>query len=404
MQKLWLIAKHEYLNSLRDKVFLIVTFGAPALIFVLIVVGSAFFDRSSGEGVIGYVDHSGLLSQTQAEATDADVQVRAYHDLDTGRAAVEAGDIQALFVLSEDYLASRQGDVYYLEKRPSEDAWEAWNRLVRDSLLATEPEEVRQRVEGGANLVIRSADGRSKFSSDAGGTVILAIFLAIFFMFATMMAGSSLLQAVVAEKEDRTVEVMVSSVTPGQLVGGKAAGLIAAAITQLFVWVIAIAIIVTVDWPMIGAMPHAEIPWQLIAAAALYFLPSFVLVGGAVIAVGSAVGDSQQAQTITGALSMFFIMPLMMMPIIFTNPSSPVLTFMTLFPATSFLTIMIRSAITAIPTWELIVSWLLLAASAGASIWLAAKVFRLGMLLHGKSLDLRLAFRKGTDVAPVSHD
>lgn len=101
------------------------------------------------------------------------------------------------------------------------------------------------------------------------------------------------------------------------------------------------------------------------------------------------VSDLRQGQQITGILNLFFMLPFFLITVIMTKPNSPLIVALTLFPTTAFVTVVMRWAITTVPLWQLAASWVLLVASAVVSVWLAARIFRIGMLHYGQTLRLK---------------
>jgi ABC-2 type transport system permease protein len=145
---------------------------------------------------------------------------------------------------------------------------------------------------------------------------------------------------------------------------------------------------------MIGArfitvLQEVRVPWSLLLLITLYFLPSFALISGMMIAVGAAVTELRQGQQLVGALNMLFTLPYFFVVVFFAAPNSTLSTLLTLFPTTSFITVNMRWGLATIPAWELIVSWVLLIASSVAMLWAASRVFRVGMLRYGQRLDLK---------------
>ncbi|MFN2164892.1 MAG: ABC transporter permease, partial [Anaerolineae bacterium] len=132
-----------------------------------------------------------------------------------------------------------------------------------------------------------------------------------------------------------------------------------------------------------------EIPWGLLGIVLFWFVPSYALMAGLMISIGSTVTEMQQGQQIAGILNLLFVFPFFLTVMIFTSPNSPLMVLLTLFPTTSFLTVSMRWAVTAIPLWQLAASWILLVISAGVSIWAASRIFRVGMLRYGQRLELR---------------
>jgi ABC-2 type transport system permease protein len=204
-----------------------------------------------------------------------------------------------------------------------------------------------------------------------------------------MSASGYMLQAVADEKENRMMEVLITAVTPGQLIGGKAIGLLAAALTQLAIWVVTVVVGLYVASPLVPELQHATVPWVYLALMALFFLPSYALISAIMVAVGAAVTDMQQGQQTAGLLNLLFVLPIFLLGFLFSNPGHPLLVAMTLFPTTAFLTVSVRWGLSSVPFWQLGLSWILLVAADVMMVWVAARIFRAGMLHYGQPLSLK---------------
>lgn len=391
MHKLWLVAKHEYLKTIRRRAFWLGTFGLPLLIVVIIVVSAAVFGSGRGGKPLGYVDHAGILAAGVYPNVGESkfTEMRAFPDEAAATAALEAGQIQAFYVVPADYWQSPGVTVYYWDEYPPEAVREDWSAFMRANLAAGLPQDVRQRVLGGIDLTVRSADGRREAGEGNVLNLFMPLFAGLFFVFSVMISSGYLLQAVTDEKENRTVEVMFTSLSPEQLIGGKAVGLIAVALSQVLVWVLAVVVGLVVGARFLEILRTIKVPWEFLGVMALFFLPAFCLIAGLMTAIGGAVTEAQQGQQVAGVLNMLFMFPLFFSALIFFNPDSPLMVALTLFPTTAFFTVMLRWSMTVIPAWQLILSWLLLTATAGFSIWAAARIFRVGMLRYGQRIDLR---------------
>jgi len=184
---------------------------------------------------------------------------------------------------------------------------------------------------------------------------------------------------------------MLTSVTPGQLIGGKTLGLLAATLTQLAVYVVAAVAAVKVAAPYVVQLQHVEVPWTFLGLLALFFFPAYTLVAAIMVAVGSAVGELQQGQQLAGIVNLIFILPIMLAAVILQNPAGPLAVALTLFPTTSFLTVALRWGVGTIPAWQLAAGWVLLVAATLLMIWAAARIFRAGMLRYGQPLTVKSA-------------
>jgi ABC-2 type transport system permease protein len=256
-------------------------------------------------------------------------------------------------------------------------------------LIVQQPPEVRERLSAGYSLMIRASDGSRELSEGNILDTALPFIIAMFMFFAIGGIGGYMLEAVTQEKEDRTMEILTTSVSPFQLMGGKALGLMCVSLTQILVWAIALVIGSVVGARHVEALQNVNIPWEMLIVAVLYFIPTFALIAGMMISIGATVTEMQQGQQISGMLSIPFMLPVFFGVLIVTNPGSPFLVALTLFPTTAFLTILLRWSTFVIPLWQLVVSWIVLVASAGGAVWLAGKILRMGMLRYGQRLRLK---------------
>lgn len=392
MRELWIVAQEEYRTRVRQRSFLLGILAIPLLIIVSAGVSILVSLGRTDSRPVGYVDQAGVLAAAVAPAPEEGedpLETRAYADPAAARAALDAGAIQAYYVLPADYLESRQVDLYYQERGPSMATQNEFGRFIRANLLVGEPFGTRPWVLEGPELKILSADGTRDWSSANFASIILPYLVGFFFFFAVMSCSGYMLEAVTDEKENRTIEIMATSMTPEQLVGGKALGLMGVALTQVAIWIAAVVVAILIAAPFVPFLQNVQVPWGLVVVFALFFLPSFTLINGMIIAIGGAVPDHRQGQQISGILNMLFVLPMLLSAIVFVDPDSPVLVALTFFPTTSMLTIVLRWGMTVIPFWHLAVSWVLLTAAAGLSVWAAARIFRQGMLRYGQALNLR---------------
>jgi ABC-2 type transport system permease protein len=405
MRKLWVVAKHEFLKITRKRSFLLGTLAMPLFFVAIMVLVVVVLVVGEDQRPIGYVDQARVLTTVTALPPDEGdgpnaVELRAFTDEAQARAALEAQELQAYYVLPADYLTSRDVQLFYWEKAPPNSAQRRFNNLLRANLSTSLPVEVAERAQKGVELTARSADGRQEVGGDSIINIFVPFFIGLFFSIVVLSSGSYLMEAVSDEKENRTIEVMATSMTPGQLIGGKAIGLMAVALAQIGILAVTIAISLIVGAQFIEALRAIHIPWSMFLTLALFFLPTYALIAGMMIGVGSMVTETRQGQQIAGAISMLFTLPFFVVVVFFSAPNSPLATILTLFPTTSFLTVTLRWGMTTIPLWEMIAGWVLVTASAVFMVWAASRIFRLGMLRYGQRLDLKSmlrAVRTGTE-------
>ena len=393
MRNLWLMAKHEYLKIVKKKSFLVGTIGIPVLIILVMGVSILEALGQRGKLPLGYVDHAGILSEAVTlpvpENAKPPVAIHAFGNEAAAQAALTARAIQAYYVVPADYLQSGRVHLFFLNRRPGEMVQEDFADFLRANLLAGHPADIQRRMLEGFSVMFRSVDGSRELDSENVLSFVVPFVAAFFFVFAVMNAGSYMLQAVTDEKENRTIEVIATSVRPEELIGGKALGLMSVGLTQLGTWILTGVVALFVASPFVESVRNLQVPWSYLIVVAFFFVPAYALIAGMMTAVGGMVTDLRQGQQITGILNLFFTLPSFFAALIMAKPNSPLIVFLTLFPTTAFVTITMRWAMTTVPLWQLGVSWVFLVTSAVVSVWLAARIFRLGMLRYGQSLSVK---------------
>ncbi len=136
-----------------------------------------------------------------------------------------------------DYLSNNHMDIYYWDKDPSEIVYNDISDFIRVNLVANQPANIQERLVDGPNLAVRTADGSREFNSELVFSFLIPFVAAFFFLFVVMGASGYLLQVVTDEKENRTIEIMMTTVTPTQLIGGKTFGLMLMSLTQILIWI-----------------------------------------------------------------------------------------------------------------------------------------------------------------------
>jgi ABC-2 type transport system permease protein len=386
-----LIAKYEYRRTVIRKGFLIGTMLIPIAMVAIIGLIIVFELIEENNLPVGYVDHSDILeiSRLSSLPDDDRIEIYAYPNEDTAKAALEAGEIQAFWVIPPSYPYTLKTDLFFLEDPPSNEVWRDFDDFIRVNLIADLPEEIGDRLFEGPVITVQDLDNNRVFSERGIINIILPVVASFFFLVITMSTSDYMLRVVADEKENRTMEVMVTSVQPSSLIGGKTLGLLAASLTQLAIYIIVVVIGLKVASFYIVEIQQVTIPWGYIFVISLFFLPAYALIASVMVMIGSAVTERSQGQQIAGFLALLFLLPILMLPILFADPSGLASVIMTLFPPTAFMTISLRWGLGSVPIWQLIVSWTLLVATTIFMVWAAARVFRAGMLQYGQPLSFK---------------
>jgi ABC-2 type transport system permease protein len=412
MSKLWLVAKHEYRGHVLDRGFVLGILSVPLFLVLIIGMGALAEGMKQDGRPVGYVDDSGWLSEPVALPTESrspidqllekPVSLLPYDSRQAAHVDLEAGEIQAYYVLAEDYLESRRVEMVYLQP-PGENATARFSDFLQVNLLADQPPRVVQRALQGGTLIVRTPDGSRELVEGQVMSILLPILLSITFMILFMATSFTLLQSVVQEKDGRTMEILATSMSPEQLIGGKVLAVVAMGLTMFLSWIILVALgllfagrVLGVEWAL-----QIRVAPRPLAAVALVAVPSYVLYGGVMTALGATVADAQESQQLGGLVSLVFGLPFYAIVALVEQPNSPLAIALTLFPFTSLTTFCLRLAFSTWPAWQLVASVVILTLSALGSIWLAARAFRLGMLRYGKRLDWREIFQRRAGARPL---
>lgn len=395
MIKFWRIASHEYSRHVFRWRFIVALMSVPLLVIFMVVIVVLVIWMNSDPKPIGYIDHSGLLAdpipQPKVDWPERMVPMLAFSDETSARADLEAGKLQAYYVVPKDYLQSGRVDQFYLEE-PKGISIEQFDTFMAVNLLASQPKEIAERILDGSVITIRSVDSKREATQKQFINIILPLVVGILFIVALMSTSGYLMQAVVEEKENRTMEIMVTSVSPGQMMTGKVLADIGVGVTQLVVWGLFLVLVLAFGGRFIPTLSGFYFSTEVALVLAIVMVPAFIMISGLIAALGATVTEGSEGQQIMGLVSLPIWLPFMFIAMFIENPNSPLAVAMSLFPLTAPTTIALRIGFTTIPTWQIIASVTILILSATGAVWLAGRAFRLGMLRYGQRLRLKEIF------------
>ena len=398
MKKLWLVARYEFLRHIRRRRFILALLSMPVFIGLMVGVGMLSVVAQMKPTPIGYVDATDIFQVLQPLPKDfgqrfmKPVNIIRFEDENTGRTALEAKTIQALFILEPDYLSNGQVRMIALTL-PGENAKDDFGDTLRYNLILTQPTGIRNRLIDGDNLIIRSADGSRQTEENNILGFILPVISGVLFMIAINMTGGYLMQAMVEEKENRTMELVVTSMRPSDLMAGKVIGNLAVGLLQLAVW-LSIGYLAVIF--MQRYLPFAQ-NFRLDPISSMLmlvtFLPAFIMVCALMAMVGAVATDTSEAQQVAGVFTLPIVIPYFFITAIIFNPNGILSVALSIFPLTAPISLPLRAAFSTIPIWQIAIALALLILSAIGALWLAGRAFRLGMLRYGKRLSLRELFK-----------
>ena len=398
MSKLARIAAHEYGRNVFKASFLVTLLSVPLIIALNVGVGFYLESRDRDDTPVGYVDATGLFADpvpVPVSGSEEPLAFLPFESQETARAALESGRIQAFLVVPPDYDQTRDMTLYYFEEPGGSTTRQLFD-LVQANLLADRPADIARRaVLIGEGVTVRSLDGRREVPS--GGPsfeIIMSMLFGFAFIFLLLMNAGYLMQAVVEEKENRTMEVLVTSVSPVQLLGGKVLGIVAIGLTQLLAWVVVgVLAIVAASSLGIAWFQDASLDWQSVLITVAIAIPAYVFAAALMTAIGAITTSTQESQATGAVFFILHVVPLYLAGLIIQSPAAVLPTVFTFLPFTTLLTVVLRNIFATVPAWQVGVAIVLQVVYAVLALWLAGRAFRIGMLQYGRRLDWRVLLK-----------
>jgi ABC-2 type transport system permease protein len=407
MSKLWLVAKYEYAQNVFKKSFILLTLSVPLILALAVGLGFLIHRMENPDAPAGYVDHAGVLadpipapqpagSPNSPSSSDM-VTLIPFQTEQEARQALESKAIQAYYVVAADYRQTNQVELVYVEPPGDNVTRQFWD-LMQINKITDVPPDVARRAVAGSNLIVRWPDdmpgGGREFSERTFLNNFLPFFIGIVFIMLLFMSSGHLTQAVATEKENRTMEIVVTSISPGQLIGGKVLGIIAMTLTLVIAWTAfaVLAVLVGGRFLDMGMLRDVRVDPRIVITMLAIAAPTYVMLASLMAAVGATVAEGQDAQQVAGLFSLPVVAPFWLGVIVIENPNSPLAIALSLFPPTALSTFAMRIMSVPIPPWQVAVSVALLILCAAGAVWIAGRAFRLGMLRYGQQLNWRELF------------
>lgn len=241
------------------------------------------------------------------------------------------------------------------------------------------------RVNRAASVTVTKTNERQTV---AGFNMLLPAGFAVILLIGVMTGGQALLTSTVEEKSSRVIEILLSAVSPMELLAGKLLGQMAVSLVALGFY-IAMGITMLASFALFGLLN----PW-LIVYLVIFFVITYLVVGAMMVTVGAAVNDMREAQSMIMPIMLLVMAPWIFWLPISREPNSTFSTIISFVPPVNTFTMLLRMASSSPPPWWQV--WLSIAigiASVFAALWFAAKVFRIGLLMYGKPPNLATLIR-----------
>jgi ABC-2 type transport system permease protein len=403
LRKVFLIAKREFLFNFRRRSFLFTAFGVPLITLGAMVIILTLFtqqlESTSGFKAIGIVDKANVLID---EAGNPTITLPSLFRLvateEQAAAALRSGAIDGYYVLPADYLRRARIDAYNRQSLAlNEGAEDALEKVVKTALAAKvgDPGLAERIQDPVKNLSIYRVGYSQRLDSTAliANFFVPTIFALVIFM-AITVTSQFLMSGMAEEKENRMMELFVTSTRPSEMLWGKILGLGALGLTQIVVWGgFGLAFAATRGSDVMQVLAGFQVTPGMLAMMLAYFVLGYALFGAIMAGIGASVNAEQEGRQISGILGTIGVLPFMLFFFYFIDPNGPVPVIMSMVPFTSPVGMILRVFWADVPVSEILISLGILALSVVVMIWLAGRVFRIGMLNYGRRLGVRDIFR-----------
>jgi len=435
MKKIFLIIQREYLTRVKKKSFIIMTILGPILMAALFIIPAYISQKSDQEKTIGIVDETGIFQNKFSNDDNLTFKI-LNSDITTAKATFDESNLYAILYIPKTELSAPDSCILYSNKQP--------NIIIKNYIKNTikkEVESLKLKASGIDEDILKSIKTSVKLSTiklnEGGkeeksntelsmGIGFISGFLIYIFIF---MYGSMVMRGFIEEKSNRIVEILISSVKPFQLMMGKIIGIALVGLTQFILWVVFTFAIVGIyqtnfsiknsdinktqqnivinqnlsqnstaqlqnnnsDKSEVNQIIDAikSIDFGVIILSFLfYFIGGYLLYAAMFAAIGAAVDNEADTQQFMLPITIPLIISLLMAQFVINNPDGPVAFWLSIIPFTSPIIMMVRIPF-GVPVFDLTLSIVLLIGGFLFTTWLAAKIFRTGILMYGKKISYK---------------
>ncbi len=410
MKKVLSVIKREYLQIVRTKGFIIATILGPILIASFIFIPILVSVVSVGQQErIGIVD----MSQTVFEALDKKLDYKLkdgrrryllqkfqisqnpqYWRSELNQKVLEK-ELSAYVYIPFDIL--EVGEAEYVSQHVSDfdklkDIHQALTNVVVEKRLLKEgldPAKIARYIKGVKLKTIKITKRGEE--EETGGTFIISYLLVIILYMTLFFYGAAIMRGVIEEKNSRVVEIVLSSLKPFQLMVGKILGIGAVGFTQYAIWALFGFLASRYSQSLIASFVPAassfklpSIPAYIFIYFVIFFILGYFLYGTFYAAIGSMVNSEKEAQQLLFPVTMFLVVPVLLMMYVIRSPNSPLAISLSLVPFFAPILMLLRICILLPPFLQVGSSVLILVLTIFFMVWLTAKIYRVGILMYGK--------------------
>ncbi|HEX8185001.1 MAG TPA: ABC transporter permease [Blastocatellia bacterium] len=420
MKKIWVIIKREYTVRVRTKAFLIGTIASPVILLALIILPGFLAARGGGDRNITVINQSGDPELFNAIKKNIDSRGQG-----SGAQEGEPGPMGTRYNLTEKVVPPGQNVEEAINQDYSQegkkDSDKAYLILPPGVLDSARPEyRAKNTTDFGINSLTRSISAaivsrrlaragldsarisdytspvdveRKKLGSEGEaqegsgeGTFIIAFVMLFFIYMSVLFYGLFVMRGVIEEKQSRIVEVVISSVKPTQMMLGKLIGIGLVGLTQVGIWALSAALLSIFGASVFSSrgVTLPNIPPVLFVYFVTFFVLGYFLYATLYAMVGAMVSSEEDAQQAQMPVTLLIVVPMMLFTMVMANPNSGTSIALSMIPFFAPTLMMMRIAVINPPLWQILLSMLIMVVTILGCTWVAARIYRVGILMYGK--------------------
>jgi ABC-2 type transport system permease protein len=395
MHNLRTVISFEFIRTVRRKSFWLATLAVPALIGVVLAI-SLFSDKKASESAdqaaqqkfnMMVLDESKLIPPAVLGAAGAQIAMSK----DQGIQAVKDGAVQVFFYYPP-HPGKDQVEVYGRDQGivKNDEYNQVANRLLEAGATAGIPPEKLALIKDSAVTTL-TVYKNGKQVDDSVNRVLVPLLFPVLFVVIMILLANQMLSSTTEEKENRVVELLLTTVSPTALIVGKVIALIAVGCVQILAISIPSAIAYVILHGHVDISKLVFDPAQIVLGA-LYGACGFLIFTGVLVAIGAAVPTAKEANRFLGFAMVTMLAPMYALAAIITSPDEPIVKVFTYFPLFAPMTLMMRNAMGNLHSSEALLGLAVVAATAAIALLAAVRSFRFGALQYSRKLTLREIF------------
>jgi ABC-2 type transport system permease protein len=403
MKKTFIVLKNELLTTIKRKSFIITLFMLPLIgMILMLVVGNR--DQSSGitnlvsklttsqEEILvsGLVDETNKIMDVPDDLKD---QIKLYTSQQTAELDLNSGKIKAFYLIPDDYVQKGEITIY----RPDFNPLTAGNdnnlveNLINSALLSGNP-EIMSLVNSYPIFKTEVLSPEPQRDPESQLTFFIPYIVTLLFYMVILTSSSMMLNSITNEKSNRIIEILLTSITPMQLLSGKIIALGMVGLLQTIVWSGTGLLVLRLTGRSMSLPEEFQLPTSILFWGIVFFILGYILYASLMAGVGALVSNIKEASQATTIMVIPMVIPLILLSPIINEPNGTLAVILSLFPLTSPVTMMTRLAAGSVPLWQILIAIVLLLLSAYWVIRSVSGFFRAQYLLSGKEFKVKYLF------------